>query len=564
MDNLVLEKALESNTEDISPFRTRNVIKLKDQASGGNYSSGTSVFETITLSNGGKWCDYSEAYLTIPVVTVLTGLQTGSEVVNFTADHIKDSDFAIGFKNSNLNLINSCMIEYGNRQLVQATDHINDILIFEQHMTMSEQDELLHGPTIGYAKDSAESWRYDDVNGIVNNNGSNLPFVNVVKNACSNEGYHKRLQEFDSFDNSVPNGHEAIFGNVDVLKKNNGNYIENFPTHKVYYKNAIIRLKDLPVFKNCSSLMKGANFKITLTLNQCMFKFSTHASDRGKMSFEPSSFNGKQTNPVMVSCDESQVVSASDDTTSIGNLDGGSATLPQDSVYTVSCSVGRCQYSPHNLLNPTPACQETNIELNIPVYDLKASEERRLLEQGQKRVVYNEVLSYVQLNKSGAFNDLITNGVSHAKRMIVCPFMSASENGTNMVSPHTSPFDTSPSTCSPYMIENLQIQVANQNVYHTPINYSYEQFLSEMAGKYGVESGMMTGLSSSRINMRDFINTYGYIVVDLKRKASEDESVSLSVQMSGRITSSKKLDFYIFIETEKSFSYDVASGQRLS
>jgi hypothetical protein len=565
MDKLILEKALESVSEDTSPFLSREMIKLKDQAAAGNYSSQTSVFETITLSNGGKWCDYTEAYLTIPLVCVMSGegLDANGDTyaIDFTAAHIKDSDFALGFKNSNLNLINSCAIEYGNRSLVQATDYINDYLIFKQHSEMSEMDEAVHGPTIGYAKDNSKSWYYEAYNGVCNNNNPGFvdnPLCNVE---VANDGLRKRQESFRNINNRV--GHGSIYGDSAALKKNNGTYIENHTTYKAYYTTAIIRLKDLPVFRDCPALMKGANFKITLTLNQCVFEFTKTAN---ALRFKPSSFNGKQTNPLMVTASQvvTQFASSTDEESSSTSMASGTWTLPNDCTYTVSCNVGRVNYTNHSSLSPTPSPQESNIELHVPIYDLKPDSEKRLLAQGQKRVVYNEILSFVQTGKLGTFNELITNGISHLKRMIILPIMSSDGNGTLSVSPHASPFDTVPATCSPYMIENFQVQVANHNIYHTPLNYSYESFLSELNGKYGLDSSIENGISSSRINLQDYVNTYGYMVVDLKRKNSEDESVPLSVQMSGRITSLKKLDFYIFIETEKSFTFDVASGQRLS
>jgi hypothetical protein len=70
--------------------------------------------------------------------------------------------------------------------------------------------------------------------------------------------------------------------------------------------------------------------------------------------------------------------------------------------------------------------------------------------------------------------------------------------------------------------------------------------------------------NGSRISLKDYINTYGYIVVDLKRKPTSDESVPLSLQISGKIVSPKALNFFVFVEVEKEFTYDSATGQRLS
>ena len=560
MDNTILDESLKNSVNDTSPFLRKEMVSLKDQASAGNYSSGTSVIETITLSNGGKWTDYHEAYLTIPVVVVVTGVDATNGVIDWEANHARDSDIALAMKNSNLNLINSCTIDYGNRTLVQATDRINDYLIFKQHTEMSLQDQMLHGESIGYHKDNGASWAYDAVNGIVNN--FNVNDSTAVNYNEYNEGMAKRQEKFRNHASDVASWSEIFEDNAN--KKDNGNFITNTATYKSYHYNAVLRLKDLPVFNSLPHLMKGANFKITLTLNQCLFKFSVGAT--GALSFTPSTFSGKQTNPVMVARKQTETRvfdSANADQTDTVTVPGGSWTLEQGT-YTVSCSVGKVGFSDHAGLNVDP-CQESNIELHVPIYELKAGVEQRLIESSaQKRIVYNEVLSFQLFNKKGAFNELITNGISHLKRMIIIPRLNSAGNGTNLVTPHLSPFDTAPSTCSPYSLENFQVQVANHNIYHQAINYSYEMFLQEMNGRYGLESSLSYGESSSLINLRDYVNLYGYIVVDLKRKHNEDESVPLSIQISGNITSKKALDFFVFVEQEKSFTYDILTGARVS
>jgi hypothetical protein len=575
-DTILLERSMETPLDNSSPFTRREMVKIKDMSTSGNYSSGQVIFETVSLSNGGRWCDYTEAYITIPTVCVVTGKLTANPytVVNWTANHVRDSDMMLVMKNSNLNLINSCQIDYGNRSVVQQTDHINDYLIFKQHSEMSAQDEELHGPTIGYAKDSSSSWYWDGVNGVCNNNLDTVQSRSTCRHSSDiNTGMFARSKSVCSV--SDPNSTRVSVLGADAgatLKQANRDYVINTATHKAYYYNAIVRLKDLPFFASMPSLLKGGNFKITLTLNQCQFQFTT-GDGLGTMAYVTNSFNGKLTNPVMISTDAVE--------SSVGDVDSahesaveihpsGAYTLPTNSTFTVSCNVARPQFSEHQGKGVAD-CQVLNCELNVPVYDLKPAVESRYLQMGQKKVVYNEVLVYQLLNKQAGstFSDLITNGLSHMKRLIIVPTIS--QNGTGEttrngagVDPRQSPFDTVPSTCSPYILENLQVQIANQNVYANPVNYSYEMFLQEMNGKYGVESSLFAGVSSSRISMQDYVELYGYIVVDLKRKYSSDESVPLSVSISGKIKSLRNLDFLCFIEQEKTITIDVATGQRLS
>jgi hypothetical protein len=586
-DTILLERSMETPLDNSSPFTRREMVKIKDMSTSGNYSSGQVIFETVSLSNGGRWCDYTEAYITIPTVTVISGtVNAGGAVINWTAADIRDSDMLLVMKNSHLNLINSCQIDYGNRSVVQQTDHINDYLIFKQHTEMSAQDEELHGSTIGYAKDNSRSWYWNAANGVCNNKlAPQTESVFRHSSEVNSGAFARSLACFGTDDNLQ--GRANIFG-ADSVKASNRSYIVNTATHKAYYHNAIVRLKDLPFFQSMPSLLKGGNFKITLTLNQCQFQFTTGADIAavvegdeevdavpvrvGPLTYVTNSFNGKLTNPVMVASNECKMIKATGAVheTNAVYVPGGSFSLPASSTFTVSCNVARPQFSEHQSKGVAD-CQVLNCELNVPVYDLKPAVESRYLQMGQKKVVYNEVLVYQLLNKQAGstFSDLITNGLSHMKRLIIVPTIS--QNGTGEttrngagVDPRQSPFDTVPSTCSPYILENLQVQIANQNVYANPVNYSYEMFLQEMNGKYGVESSLFAGVSSSRISMQDYIELYGYIVVDLKRKYSSDESVPLSVSISGKIKSLRNLDFLCFIEQEKNITIDVATGQRLS
>lgn len=568
MDKEILDLSQVANEPNLSPFLKYEYSVIPDQATAGNYSSNQCVFESVTLSNNGKWVDYNHgAYFTIPLVFVVSGT-TGGNAIDWTTNHIKDSDLLIGFKNSNINIINSIAIDYGNKQCVQATDYINQYLIFKQHETFSEEDEALNGSTIGYAKDDSESYCFKDVanQGLFNNMNEGR-FLSSVENVqAGNTGMRKRQDIFRRVAGDS-SSQSALFGsNVDTvianLKEAGENFVVNYATHKVYYYNAIVRLKDLPIF-NKVGLMKGANWRITMTLNQCIFNVSK-ASDAngGVLTFDQSTYTGRNTNFLMVADNKRTIKVANSATAnqSVVNVAyGGAYTVPASSTLTVSCSVAKCNFSAHSALQVNHHNQ--NIRLHVPTVVLRPDEENALLAKGQKTVVYDDILFFQLSNKSGVFGELITNGLANLKRMIVCPVLSQTAN--KGINPHISPFTTEPSTCSPYKIQNFQVKLASTNLYPEALNYSYDSFMTELNGKYSMGHNLVKGLAGSRISLKDYINNYGYIVVDLKRKHTQDEATPLSIYMSGKIASPLPLDFYVFIETEKSFTYDVATGHRL-
>jgi hypothetical protein len=233
-DTIILERSMETPADNTSPFTRKEVVKIKDMSTSGNYSTGQVVFETISLSNSGKFCDYTEAFITIPTVSVLTGSDAdGTNPVSFVANHVKESDMTLVFKNSHLNLINSCQIDYGNTSAIQQTDHINDYLIFKQHTELSMQDEELHGPTIGYAKDSSRSWYWDADNGICNNETGFVVDTLQRHSAGVNKGMFDRSQVYFGNDDTL-GGRQQIFGD-EAVKQSNRSYIINHAQHKAYY-----------------------------------------------------------------------------------------------------------------------------------------------------------------------------------------------------------------------------------------------------------------------------------------------------------------------------------------
>jgi hypothetical protein len=162
---------------------------------------------------------------------------------------------------------------------------------------------------------------------------------------------------------------------------------------------------------------------------------------------------------------------------------------------------------------------------------------------------------------------LITNGMSRMKRLIMIGYMSPTANGSEVggaFSPLSSPFATEPSTTSPFMISNFNVQVGQINLYPNAISYSYEQFLQEMNGQYGINGNMIQGSTSSRISLVDYNNNYHYIVVNLDRKLPENELTSQSLGVSGTLESRKDMSFMCFVEKYKTITINIENGARVS
>jgi hypothetical protein len=290
-------------------------------------------------------------------------------------------------------------------------------------------------------------------------------------------------------------------------------------------------------------LLKGANIRFTMTLNQTTFQVAKDVA--GNLSFNPATYIGGNSNPIMMSATHSKIVKASasdakDITTEYEQIGCGSQTLPCEAKYTFTCSVGKNHYT----TNGSAEHERKSIRLFVPSYVMQPSYELQYLDRSQKKITYTDIVAFPKLNVTDDFNFLVTNGLARMKRLICVPTIASTSNGSaaHKFSPCISPFSSEPSTCSPYLIQNFNIQLGGLNLYQNGKNYNYETYLDEMSGIYGVQSNLMTGMCSSRISLNDYNNNYGYLVADLSRRAAEDDMVSISLQVSGKVTSLLPLD----------------------
>lgn len=79
---------------------------------------------------------------------------------------------------------------------------------------MSELDEAVNGSTIGYAKDSSDSYYYDETanRGLFNTMNGEATLNSVQNNGISNKGMRKRQETFRRVNASEYN-QEALYGN---------------------------------------------------------------------------------------------------------------------------------------------------------------------------------------------------------------------------------------------------------------------------------------------------------------------------------------------------------------
>ncbi|MFO0415045.1 MAG: hypothetical protein ACK50E_05275, partial [Bacteroidota bacterium] len=380
----------------------------------------------------------------------------------------------------------------------------------------------------------------------------------------------------------------AVLGNESVNNHECKSYVSNQTDGKYYYYDVVLRLKDLcPHFFPNFPLAMGVKFKITLTLNNNVsFKFRKNAT--GVFVYDPADFSNvtSATNPLMISASYNRLVAqtggeyyavaaggaaANSNATPTGNFNfqitdaspqnavipcGSSCLAGADAtIYTVSMRIGT-----NGQTHTRPQCI-----LYVPSYRMSPKYEAEYFSSDKRvRKIHFTELEYQSfyVASGGSFNNELSSTCVRPKRLIMIPVLQASANSG--INPLSSPFTTEPATTSPYVLSSFNCSISNNNIYPNDITYSYDNFLQSLNGSTGVNSNLINGLVSSRINLTDYQNNYHYIVCDLSRRLPEFDMVSVSIRVRGTVKSAKDLEFHCFIEKEKIIEVDVMTGALIS
>jgi len=175
-DKLVYDLAQEVEGSP-SVFVRKDWINILDNQNQ-SYVSNQSVLDTSQLSNSNKWMSYREAYFSVPLL--LTMQTTGKPVYNANTDVSAatvptfandggifspdtttiSSDMSIGLKNWYGNIIHSFTLDYNGSTIIQQTPFVNMWNSFKLMTSLSYQDILTQGPTIGFYPDNPEAFEF--------------------------------------------------------------------------------------------------------------------------------------------------------------------------------------------------------------------------------------------------------------------------------------------------------------------------------------------------------------------------------------------------------------------
>jgi len=141
-----------------------NILDNQNQ----NYQNNQSIIDTSQITNSNKYMSYRESYLAVPLLLSLAtptsanaDLQPEAIQGSNTGQNYGTGDYAIGLKNWFGQIIHSFTLDYNGTTIIQQTPFINMWNTFKLLTTLSYNDILTQGPTIGFYPDTASSWTFN-------------------------------------------------------------------------------------------------------------------------------------------------------------------------------------------------------------------------------------------------------------------------------------------------------------------------------------------------------------------------------------------------------------------
>ncbi len=547
MDNFLYKYAV-APQPDIDPIIEKEVLYVQDQ-NGGSYS-GQIQIDTSSLGRNGRWLAWSEAYIEIPF-TFSANIAVGN--VNTL------TEWCMGLKNGYFQIIDSMKVEYSNQTVVQQTSFTNIHAHFKAMTSFSQDDLKKWGPSIGFSPDSAGSMVYADHVAAAGGDGySNNRDLTTLATFTSpenfNKGFLERRRQTTAFAQA---GYGGITSAGTTAVGKNNFYLSTPGAAGVATWSVLctIRLKDISDFFDKIPLIKGGFIRITINYNSCSENITLTNNNFVIAANGHTQLSGN-TNPLLIG-------------NGAANNSGAVLAVGANNPLRIACGVGSSNaVGGSGLTVPFNSCR-----LYVPSYMLNPVYETQIYSTfpNGKEFAYNDVYQY-NFNNIGngqTFNQLLTNGQEGLKYVVVMPYATPGAAGAGLfanvsIPSYQSPFDTAPATTRPLsQISQFNVQVGGKNIFQRSLDYTFENFIQEMASINAINGGASTGITSGLVGQYEWENAYTYLVADLSRRLPDEDNVPKSVLVQGKNNTGVSLDFICFVVYEKKITLDMRTGESI-
>jgi len=546
--------------ETVFDFESRQFAWLPD-SNNGSYSNGQIIWDAASLANSGKFIDWSQSMIAIPLVLNVNLGAVGVAAVS------AEQAFTASLKNGYHQLINSLSVELSNSSVVNLTQLSGLDINYKLLTTCSREDELSFLPSINFSKDTAESFQYQaaaaNLNGIGEcNNQIKAETFNPASgwgetSFNQNTGRLERMKN-TSFDPSTTlNTAAKNYTSEAATKATAKNYVAYTTTNVTYFILATIPMKILhDIFRKLPLAMGTYARIICNTHASCSATVGTGAAGVTYTSCTSSTQNGVL--PFMLS--------------PAGTGNGALYKTDATSTITATMGIGSAAGLSHVIQQARLyACLYTM----SPIYM-----EKYLSLAPTKKVLYNDILQFSSsvIQSGGALNQILTNSISRPRYLLGIPFLAGSINGSadiratsflngaiagaTAISTLASPFSTAPATCLPlHAISNFNVLVSGSAIYQSNYQYKFEHFLQEVRSSNALNGGVTLGMTSGLLSQTDWENSYGYIYVDLSRKSGQaQDDVGRSIQVQLNNIGPTAVEYLFFIGYEREITISTSTG----
>jgi hypothetical protein len=564
-----------SSKTDISeaPFTKKDLVYINDNNSSSTYN-GQIVIETSSLANSGRWMSLSEAFITVPYIVKYVSSRDITALL---------TPYQVGLKSGSWQIVHSMSVEVNGTTVIQQTPFTNFYCSYRANTSWSQNDVIKYGSLCSFWPDTAISLSYAPSNaaigpldglGFCNNkivmSAATVGLINVSANALNdarvasdalspwhNEGLYRRvLNSYRVGGSSVVN--QQTLAQASALGQAIVTQDAVAAAGRSYYHAflLVLRLKDLHDFFAQIPLCKGLFCKITLNYNTASttYQFENANPPTFISAFTNTQTYG-QTNPYMaVSHNFNQPFPAR------------AVAAMQNISFTYSSFVRTDGTATGDVYG-------TNCRLYCPLYTMAPEYEAQYISSNPtKDIIYRDIFNYVIYNASAGqqINQLLTNGISSPKALVVIPICAAASVGATqhievgggiLIPPYQSVFASEPATPSVVgQLNNFNVQLSGLNVFQSNEVYDYEQFLDQLVSVNAVNGGKTTGLTSGLIGRTEFQKLYRYYVCDLSRGYKADDFIPKSVLLQCSPNAGKNLDLFCFIEYEKKLTLDTVTS----
>ena len=237
-------------------FSSRQFVYIPDN-NNSSYPSGQIIFDLAGLSNSGKFVDFKQSFLTIPVV-----LNVNCSAGAFATANVENA-FAMSLKNHVFQLINSMSLEITNNSVVNLTNFSNLDINYKILNSISSEELQNLAPSILFGKDTAESITYTSAAslqglGECNNTIKQTAFSPTggwgTTSYTQNQGRASRML-YTSFDPASANA--ANFTSAGLMGSAGKNYTAYTTTNITTYVMATLPLRFLHDIFDKLPLAKG-------------------------------------------------------------------------------------------------------------------------------------------------------------------------------------------------------------------------------------------------------------------------------------------------------------------